>query len=83
MNFWEQFAIIQAQAALSVLIRRYAGKYFTTTELAAADLILSALADLPQRIHSGPIPGSLSEVGSIPMGGLSGNPMSQQSQRGY
>lgn len=56
MNFWEQFAIMQAVAALHVVVRKYAGKYFTADELAAADVVLDALADLPSRISAGHLP---------------------------
>lgn len=52
MNFWEQFAIIQAQAALHTLIRKYV-KYFNSAEMQSLDVVIDALIDLPQRI-SGP-----------------------------
>lgn len=51
MSFFEQFAILQASAALHALIRRYANKHFSEEEIAASDLVLDAIADLPRRIH--------------------------------
>ena len=54
MNFWEQFLLSQASAALHAIVRKYAGKYFTPEENAGADLILDALVDLPNRIHNAP-----------------------------
>jgi hypothetical protein len=51
MNFWEQFAIMQGTSALHVVVRKYGAKYFTPEEMAAADVMLDALTQLPQRIH--------------------------------
>ncbi len=51
MNFWEQFAIAQASIALSTVIHIYGAKYFTAEELAATDVLVRALADLPNRIN--------------------------------
>ena len=53
MNFWEQFAIYQASAALNTLLVRYGRKYLRPEETAAAMLLIAMLADLPQRIQSG------------------------------
>ena len=52
MNFWEQFAITQASAALHALVRKYSAKYFTPEEQAATDTVLDAIVDLPQRVHN-------------------------------
>lgn len=49
MNFWEQFAILQASAALHAVMRKYASKYFTPEELTAADVVLDALTEIPAR----------------------------------
>lgn len=54
MNFWEQFLLNQASAALHAVVRKYAGKYFTPEELTASDTVLEALVDLPERIHKAP-----------------------------
>jgi len=56
MSFWEQFAIIQAQAAIHVLIMRYAKEYFTAEEQQALTIIAAALIELPERIHTAPAP---------------------------
>lgn len=56
MNFWQQFAILQASAALHTLIRLFGQKYLTPEELAASDLVLDAITDLPQRIHNSNLP---------------------------
>ena len=59
MNFWEQFAILQASAALHAVVRKYAAKYFSPDELNAADVVLDALADIPRRVAAlvaGPSP---------------------------
>ncbi len=50
MNFWEQFAILQASAALHAVVRKYAAKYFSPEELAAAEVVLDALTEIPARI---------------------------------
>lgn len=54
MNFWEQFALYQATAALHTVIRLFGAKYFTPEELAATDIVVDALASLPARIHNQP-----------------------------
>ncbi len=57
MSFWEQFLISQALSALHTIIRRYGKVYLTNDELAAADVLIDALAELPERISAGkPIP---------------------------
>ena len=55
MNFWEQFAIAQASVALSTVIHIYGAKFFTAEELAATDVLVRALADLPNRINKAPV----------------------------
>ncbi len=52
MSFFQQMMLSQATAALSATIRWYGAKYFTAPELGAADVVLAALADLPERIHT-------------------------------
>lgn len=52
MSIWEQFAIQQGIAALHTVIRRYGAKYLTADELAAGDVLLDALGELPERVHS-------------------------------
>lgn len=54
MNFWEQFLIIQAQAALHAVLQKYAAKYFSTEEQMALNTVADALIDLPRRIHDQP-----------------------------
>lgn len=54
MNFWEQFALSQATAALHVVIRKYGTKYFSPEELTAVDTTVEALVDLPRRIVEKP-----------------------------
>lgn len=57
MNFWQQFAIQSATAALHTVIRQLGQKYLTKEELAAADIVLDGLADLPARVHgASPVP---------------------------
>lgn len=51
MDFWQQFAIQSAVAALHTVVRRFGQKYLTQEELTAADTVLDGLADLPARIH--------------------------------
>lgn len=53
MNFWEQFLISQASAALHAILLKYASKYFTPEEQEALTIISTALIELPQRIHVG------------------------------
>lgn len=53
MGFWEQFAISQGLASLHTIIRKYGAKYFTQDELAAFDIAIDALGELPQRVHDG------------------------------
>lgn len=62
MSFWEQFAIMQATAALHVIVLRYATKYFTPAEQQALNLIIDAIIDLPARIHLMQHPPSLSQA---------------------
>jgi hypothetical protein len=52
MSFWEQFLLAQASSAMHAVIARYAGKYFTPEELQATTIVLDALIQLPERIHS-------------------------------
>lgn len=52
MGFWEQFAIMQAQAALHTIIRKYGKEYFSEEEQTALDITIDALIDLPARIHA-------------------------------
>jgi hypothetical protein len=53
MNFWEQFAMYQASAALNTIILKYAASYFTPEEMAACTIALNALSSLPERLHKG------------------------------
>ena len=52
MSFWEQFLLAQASAAIHAIIARYASKYFTPEEQAAAGLVADAVVQLPERIHN-------------------------------
>ena len=63
MNFLQQAAISGAGFFLSQLIGWYGRKYFAPEELAAANTVINALMQLPQRIHQGGItpPGQLSQ----------------------
>ncbi len=57
MSIWEQFLISQAISGLHVVVRKYGKVYLTNEELAAADTLIDALAELPERISAGkPIP---------------------------
>ena len=51
MNFALQFALATAVAALHTVIRKF-GKYLTPEELTAADLLIDALGEMPQRIDT-------------------------------
>jgi len=56
MNFWQQFALMQASSALHAVIRLYGAKYFTPEELAASDMVLDAVTALPERIQTAATP---------------------------
>lgn len=53
MNFWEQFLLSQASAALHAVEIRYGAKYLTIDEQAAVSVVIDALIDLPRRIQQG------------------------------
>jgi len=52
MSFFQQFALNSALAALHTVIRQFGAAYLTQEELAASDVLVDALAQLPERIHN-------------------------------
>lgn len=53
MNFWEQFALYQAQAGFHTILAKYSGDLFTPAEQATLAAAGDLLTQIPMRISQG------------------------------
>lgn len=51
MNFWEQFALYQAQAGIHTILAKYGSDLFTPEEQATLAATGDLLTQIPMRLH--------------------------------